>query len=109
MDVETVSFLYVLYTPVATSPVRMKALPLIADPYLTVKFVWNIEKILKFTGQIALLNGGACFNDFSRSIVATGVETFRMYSYMIESSAHLIRRYGRMRLSKTGHQIWNLF
>ena len=38
MDVETLSFLCVLYTPVPTGPARMKALPLIADPYLTVKF-----------------------------------------------------------------------
>ena len=39
-------------------------------------------KILKFTGQIALFKGGACFNDFSQSIVATGVELFRMlWSY----------------------------
>ena len=58
MDVETATFLYVLYAPVPTSPVRMKALPLIADPYLTVKCGWNIEKILKFTGQIALFKGG---------------------------------------------------
>ena len=72
-----------------TSPVRMKALPLIADPYLTVKFGCNIGKILKFAGQIALFKGGACLNDFSQSIVATGFETFRMYSYMIEPSAHL--------------------
>ena len=35
-------------------------------------------------------------------IVATGVETFRMYSYMIEPSAHLIRRYGRMRVIQDG-------
>ena len=46
--------------------------------------------------------GGACFNDFSQSIVATGVETFRILSYMIEPSAHLIRRYGRMRVIQDG-------
>ena len=45
---------------------------------------------------------GACFNDFSKSIVATGVETFTMYSYMIEPSAHLIGRYGRMRVILEG-------
>ena len=57
---------------------------------------------MKFTGQIALFKGGACFNDFSQSIVATGDETFRIYSYMIEPSAHLIRRYGRMRVIQDG-------
>ena len=103
--VETLNFLCVLYTPVPTGPARMKALPLIADPYLTVKIRCNIGEILKLTGQITLFKGGACFNDFLKSIVATGVETFRMYSYMIEPSAHLIRRYGRMRASKWGHQI----
>ena len=72
------------------------------QPYLTVKLGWNIEKILKFTGQIALFKEGAYFNDFSQSIVATGVETFRIYSYMIEPSAHLIRRYGRMRVIQDG-------
>ena len=97
MDVETLNFLCVLYTPVPTSPVRMKALPLIADPYLTLKLGWNIEKILKFTRQIALFRGDAYFNDFSQSIVATGVESFRILSYLIEPSAHLIRRYGRKR------------
>ena len=102
MDLETLNFLCVLYTHLPTSPVRMKALPLKADPYLIVKFGWNIEKILKFTGQIALFKGGACFNDFLKSIVATGVETFRIYSYMIEPSAHLIRRYGRMRVIQDG-------
>ena len=102
MDLETLIFLCVLYTPVPTSPVRTKALPVIADPYLTVKFGCNIGKILKFTGQIALFKGGTCFNDFSQSIVATGVETFRILSYMIEPSAHLIRRYGRMRVILDG-------
>ena len=57
---------------------------------------------MKFTGQIALFKGGACFNDFSQSIAATGFEPFRMYSYMIETSAHLIRRYGRMRVIQNG-------
>ena len=57
MDLETLNFLYVLYTHVHTYPVRMKAYPLLTDPYLTVKFGWNIEKILKFTGQIALFKG----------------------------------------------------
>ena len=57
---------------------------------------------MKFTGQIALFKGGACFNDFLKSIVATGIETFRIYSYMIEPSAHLIRRYGRMRVIQDG-------
>ena len=80
----------------------MKALHLKADPYLTVKFGWNIEKILKFTGQIALFKGGAYFNDFSQSIVATWDETSRMYFYIIEPSAHLIRRYGRMRVIQDG-------
>ena len=102
MDLETLNFFCVLYTPLPTSPVRMKAIPLKADPYLTVKFGWNIEKSLKFTGQIALFKGGACFNDFLKSIVATGVETFRIYSYMIEPSAQLIRRYGRMRVIQDG-------
>ena len=81
-----------------TSPVRTKALPVIADPYLTVKFGGNIGKSLKFTGQIALFKGSACFIDFSQSIVATGFEAFRMYSYMIEPAAHLTRSYGRMRV-----------
>ena len=80
----------------------MKALHLKADPYLTVKIGCNIGEILKFTGQITLFKGGACFNDFLKSIVATGAETFRMYSYMIEPSAHLIRRYGRMRVIQDG-------
>ena len=30
------------------------------------------------------------------------VETFRMYSYMIELSAHVRRRYGHMRVSLDG-------
>ena len=102
MDVETLNFLCVLYTPVPTSPAKNESLPLTADPYLTVKFGWNIEKILKFTGQIALFKGGAYFNDFSQIIIATGVEAFRIYSYMIEPSAHLIRRYGRMRVIQDG-------
>ena len=46
--------------------------------------------------------GGACFNDFSNSMVATGVETFRMYSYMTVPSAHSIRRYGRLRVILDG-------
>ena len=102
MDVETLNFLCVLYTPVPTGPARIKALPLIADPYLTVKFRCKIGEILKFTGQIALFKGDACFNDFSQSIVATWDETSRMYFYMIETSAHLIRRYGRMRVIQDG-------
>ena len=102
MDVETLNLLCVLYTPVPTCPVRMKALPLIADPYLTVKFGWNIGKILKFTGQIALFKEGAYFNDFSQSVVATRVEAFRIYSYGTEPSAQLIRRYRRMRVIQGG-------
>ena len=102
MDLETLNFLCVLYTPVPTSPVRTKALPVIADPYLTVKFGWNIGKILKFTDQIALFKGGACLHDFSQSIVATGFETFRIYSYMIEPSALLIKRDSRMRVILDG-------
>ena len=102
MDVETINFLCVLYIPVPTCPVRMKALPLIADPYLTVKIGCNIGNILKFTGQIALFKEGAYFNDFSQSIVATGVEAFRIYSCMIEPSAHSIRRYGRIRVILEG-------
>ena len=74
MDLETLNFLCVLYTPVPTSPIRMKAQPLIADPHLTVKFGCSIGKILKFTGQIALFKGGACFNDFSQNIAATGLK-----------------------------------
>ena len=89
----------------AYQPCKNESLTLTADPYLTVKIRCNIGEILKFTGQITLFKGGACFNDFLKSIIATGVETFRMYSYMIEPSAHLIRRYGRMRASKRGHQI----
>ena len=80
----------------------MKALPLIADPYFSVKFGCNIGKIVKFTGQIALFKGGACSNDFSQSIVAAGFETFRMYSYMIEPAAHIIRGYGRTRVIQDG-------
>ena len=53
-------------------------------------------------GSNCPIQGGACFNDFSQSIVATGVETFRILSYMIEPSAHLIRRYGRMRVIQDG-------
>ena len=53
MDLETLNFLCVLYSPVPTSSVRVKALSLIADPYLTVKIGCNIGKILKITGQIA--------------------------------------------------------
>ena len=48
------------------------------------------------------IQGVACFNDFSKSIVAPGVETFSMYSYMIMSYAHSIRRYGRMRVILDG-------
>ena len=44
------------------------------------------------------IQGVACFNDFSKSIAATAVESFRMYSYMIVPFAHSIRRYGRMRV-----------
>ena len=51
-----------------------------ADPYLTVKFGWSIEKILKFTGKITLSKRGAYFNDFYKSIVATVVESFRIRS-----------------------------
>ena len=86
----------------AYQPSKNESLPLTADPYLTVKFGWNIENILKFTGQIALFKGGAYFNDFSQIIIATGVEAFRIYSYLIEPSAHLIRRYGRMRVIQDG-------
>ena len=86
----------------AYQPCKNEGLPLTADPYLTVKFGCKIGKILKFTGQIALFKGGSCFNDSSQSIVATGVETFRILSYMIEPSAHLIRRYGRMRVIQHG-------
>ena len=49
-------------------------------------------------GSNCSIQGGAWFNDFSESIVAAVVETFRMYSYIIEPSAHVIRRYGRMRV-----------
>ena len=86
----------------AYQPCKNESLTLTADPYLTVKIGCNIGEILKFTGQITLFKGGACFNDFLKSIVATGAETFRMYSYMIEPSAHLIRRYGRMRVIQDG-------
>ena len=86
----------------AYQPCKNESLTLTADPYLTVKFGWNIEKILKFTGQIALFKEGAYFNDFWQSIIATGVEAFRIYSYMIEPSAHLVRRYGRMRVIQDG-------
>ena len=92
----------------AYPPCKNESLTLTADPYLTVKFGWNIEKILKFTGQIALFKEGGYFNDFWQNIIATGVEAFRIYSYMIEPSAHLIRRYGRMRVIQDGTQIWNL-
>ena len=73
-----------------------------ADPCLTVKCGCNIGKISKFAVQIALFKGGACLNDFSQSIVATGFETFRIYSYMIEPSALLIKRDGRMRVIQDG-------
>ena len=86
----------------AYQPCKNESLTLAADPYLTVKFGWNIEEILKFKGQIALFKEGAYFNDFWQSIIATGVEAFRIYSYMIEPSAHLIRRYGRMRVIQDG-------
>ena len=86
----------------AYQPCKNESLTLTADPYLTVKIGCNIGKILKFTGQIALFKGGAYFNDFLKSIVATGFKTFRMYSYMIEPSAHLIRPYGRKRVILDG-------
>ena len=73
-----------------------------AGPCLTVKCGCNIGKISKFAGQIALFKGGACLNDFSQSIVATGFETFRIYSYMIEPSAVLIKSDGRMRVILDG-------
>ena len=34
-------------------------------------------------GSNCPIQGGACFNDFSKSIVATGVETFSMYDRAI--------------------------
>ena len=205
MDLETLNFLCLLYTPVPTSPVRIQALPLIADPYLIVKFgvkyrqnfeifgsncpiqgrckfqwflteyssygIWNFQNVflhdralhtwvmrvipghhlgvtdglgnlkclvrtlptcayqlcknegLTFNSR-SILNcqiwvqyrenfrnlrvklpysrGGACLNDFSQSIVATGFETFRIYSYMIEPSGLLIKRDGRMRVILDG-------
>ena len=57
-----------------------------------------MENILKFRGQIALFKEGAYFNDFLQSIVATRDRNFQDLFYMIEPSAHLIRRYGRMRV-----------
>ena len=69
MDLETLNFLCVLYTPVPTSPVRTKALPVIADPYLTVKSGCNIGKILKFTGQIALFKGGVNVSMISHRVL----------------------------------------
>ena len=57
MNLETLIFLCVLYSPVPTSPVRVKALPLIVDPYLPVKVGCNVGKIIKITGQIALFKG----------------------------------------------------
>ena len=53
-------------------------------------------------GSNCSIQRGACFNDFSESIVAAVVETFGMYSYIIEPSAHVIRRYGRMRVVLDG-------
>ena len=57
MDLETLNFLCVLYYTCAYQPCKNEGLPLIADPYLTVKFGCNIGKILKITGQIALFKG----------------------------------------------------
>ena len=57
---------------------------------------------MKFAGQIALFKGGACLNDFSQSIIGTEFENFRMYSYMIEPSAVLIKSDGRMRVILDG-------
>ena len=57
MDLETLNFSCVLYSSVPTGPVRMKAQPWMADPYLTVKFGFYIGKILKIAGQIALFKG----------------------------------------------------
>ena len=64
-----------------------------------VKYRENFEI---YGSNCPIQGGGACFNDFSQSIVATGDETFRIYSYMIEPSAHLLRRYGRMRVIQDG-------
>ena len=65
--------------------------------------ILNCQIWVQNRGNFEFKGGGcACFNDFSKSIVATGVETFRMYSYMIEPSAHLIRSYGRKRVILVG-------
>ena len=63
-----------------------------------VKYRENFE----IYGSNCHIQGWACFNDFSKSIVATGVETFSMYSYIIMPSAHSIKRYGRMRVILDG-------
>ena len=49
-------------------------------------------------GSNCPIQGGACFNDFPNSIAVTWVETFKILSCVIEPSAHLIRRYGGMRV-----------
>ena len=65
--------------------------------------IWvQYRQNFKNYGSNCPIQGGACFNDFSKSIVATGVKLFRMYSYMIEPSAHLIGRYGRLRVILDG-------
>ena len=76
--------------------------------HLNSRSILNCQNWVQYRGNFEIygsnypIQGGACFNDFLKSIVATGVETFRIYSYMIEPSAHLIRRYGRMRVIQDG-------
>ena len=89
-------------TTCAYQPCKNESLTFNSRSILNCQIGCNIGKILKFTGQIALFKEGAYFNDFSQSIVATGVEAFRIYSCMIEPSAHSIRRYGRMRVILDG-------
>ena len=58
--------------------------------------------MLEFAGQIAIYKGGPCFNQYLSEYSILEVETFWMYSYMIELSAHVRRRYGHMRVSLDG-------
>ena len=67
----------------AYQPCKNEGLTFNSRSILNCQIGYNIGKILKFAGQIALLKGDAYFNDFSQSIVAAVVETFRMYFYMI--------------------------
>ena len=87
----------------AYQPCKNEGLPFnsrfILNCQIWVQYRQNFEI---YGANCPIQGGGACFNDSSQCIVATGVETFRILSYMIEPSAHLIRRYDRMRVIQDG-------